>query len=281
MKIMVVDGDELFARLMRTKLERWGHTVGVERNGTTAYERIRKEPFRMVVLDWDLPGMDGPDLCARIRKLRRARYTYIMFYTGKLDKDSLMAGLEAGADDYLTKPLNTIELRLRIKNGKRLLNLEDELREGAGLDRSTGVVNRASFRQFFRVALAEAKRTKTAGTLLYVDIDNYSEVYDGLGYNPAENLMSEIARLLAKLTRDSDLVARVAEDRFCVLLQNTVWDRCQPVTDKVRAHVANLAIYIDETSVNPKFTLSVVNYPQAEQGFEQILDEAPRTAVAA
>ncbi|MBM3491026.1 MAG: response regulator [Alphaproteobacteria bacterium] len=281
MKIMVVDGDELFARLMRTKLQRWGHRVVVERDGTAAFERIRKEPFRMVVLDWDLPGMDGPDLCARIRKLRRARYTYIIFYTGKLDKDSLMAGLEAGADDYMTKPLNTIELRLRIKNGKRLLNLEDELCDGAGLDRSTNVVNRAKFRQFFRVALAEAKRTKAQGTLLYVDIDNYAEVYDRLGYNPAENMMTEAARLLTKLTRESDLVARVAPERFCVLLQNTVWDRCQPVTDKVHAHLGNLTIYVDEASINPRFTLSVVNYPQAEQGFEQILDEAPRTAVAA
>ncbi len=185
MKILIVDSDKLVARLMQSKFEKWGHSVVVQSDGLAAYEQIRKEPFRMVILDWDLPGMTGPDICAAIRKLKRDRYTYIVFYTAKSDKDSLMAGLEAGADVYLTKPLNTIELWLRLKNGKRMLNLEDELREGPGADQVTGAVNAASFREFFRVIMAEYRRTESRGVLMYVTVNNFASVFSEFGYTPA------------------------------------------------------------------------------------------------
>ena len=89
----------------------------------------------------------------------------------------LMASLQAGADDYLILPLNPLELRLRVKNAKRLLNLEDELREGPGMDEMTGVVNYASFREFFRLTLADYRRVKRQGALMFVHIDGYHEAF--------------------------------------------------------------------------------------------------------
>jgi diguanylate cyclase (GGDEF)-like protein len=281
MKILVVDGDELFARLIRTKLERWGHVVHVESDGVAAYERIRREPFRTVILDWDLPGMDGAELCRKIRALKRSRYTYVIIYTARVGKEALMAGLEAGADDYLVKPLNTVELRLRMKNGKRLLNLEDELREGAGADRATGVVNDASFRQFFRVVLAEAKRTDARGVLMFVTVENYSQVYEGAGVGPASSMMSEVAKMLSRNVRESDLVARFAENQFCVLLQNTFWDRCVPVAQKIESQAKNIAVVVDDAPHRPRIALAMVDYPQGETAFEAILDDKPRVPYAA
>jgi diguanylate cyclase (GGDEF)-like protein len=279
MKVLVVDGDQLFARLMRTKLETWGHKVVVEYDGRSAFERVRREPFRLVILDWDLPGLTGPELCASIRKLRRQRYTYIIFYTAKSDKDSLMAGLQAGADDYLIKPLNTVELRLRIKNGKRLLNLEDALREGPGVDSATGVVNEAGFRQFFRVVVAECRRTMAEGALLFVKIDNYREVYEQHGYTPATNMLIEVARTLQKSVRDSDLVARVGEDSYCLLLQNTNTAACRPLLDKLRLQLSALSVYIEDFDIHPAFSMSGVNYPQVDMTAEQIYAETERIAL--
>jgi diguanylate cyclase (GGDEF)-like protein len=276
MKILIVDGDQLFARLMRTKLETWGHKVVVEFDGRAAYERIRREPFRLVIMDWDLDGLTGPELCASIRKLKRQRYTYIIFYTAKGDKDSLMAGLQAGADDYLTKPLNTVELRLRMKNGKRLLNLEDVLREGPGTDSATGVVNDAGFRQFFRVVVAEARRTMAEGALVFVKIDNYRQVYDEHGYTPAVNMLVEVARLLQKAVRDSDLVARLGEDTYCLMLQNTNTAACRPLIDKLRLQLGALSVYIEDFDLHPAFSLSGLNYPQLGLTSEEILDTVER-----
>ncbi len=276
MKILVVDADYLFARLMKTKLERWGHTVVTESDGIAAYERIRKEPYRMVILDWDLEGMNGPELCNKIRGLRRPRYTYILFYTARSDKANLLAGLEAGADAYLTKPLNTIELRLRMKNGKRLLNLEDELREGVSRDRVTGIVNRASFEQFFRVVLADSIRTGSNGALMYVTVNNFHQVYGDAGYSPAQNMMIDIARLLSEAVRTSDLIARTEDDEFCALLQNTYWDKCLPFAERLSDGLKNLSVYLDDAPIRPEISISLVNYPQDGASYEQILLSSER-----
>ena len=276
MKVLVVDADHLFARLLKTKLERWGHRVVVEADGAIAFERIRKEPFRMVILDWDLDGIDGPALCTKIRRLRRPRYTYIIIYTAYGEKENLMAGLEAGADAYLTKPLNTIELRLRMKNGKRLLNLEDELREGVSRDRATGIVNRASFDQFYRIILSDAIRTGSQGALLYVKVHNYHEVYEREGYTPAQNMMIEIARILSVAIRESDLVARVEDDEFCALLQNTYWDKCEPFAARIHEDLSALVVFGDDVEITPKFSVSLVNYPIEGMDFNDILTKAER-----
>ena len=150
----------------------------------------------MVIMDDDLPSIDGLELCRRIRNLLRPRYTYIIFYADFSDKSDVMACLEAGADDYLGKPLNTAEMQLRIKAGKRLLNMEDMLREGAGMDISTGVVNNAIFREFFRVVVAESLRAKKEGALLYVQVNNYDATLASVGFNPTETMMASLAEFV-------------------------------------------------------------------------------------
>ena len=261
---------------MQSKFEKWGHSVVVKENGVEAFEAIKHDPFRMVIMEWELPGMTGPQLCRAIRDMKRARYTYVVFYTSKSDKDSLMAGLEAGADVYLTKPLNTIELWLRLKNGKRMLNLEDELREGPGADQTTGAVNRASFREFFRVIMAEARRTKSQGALLYVTVDNYKSVFAHHGYGPAQAIMAETAKILEANTRDSDLLARTGENEFCLMLQNTYWDKCQPVAEKIAMQLHNISIYFESMTLGVEATITAVNFPHDDARYDEILDRAER-----
>lgn len=272
MKVLVVDSDPLFSRLLKSKLEKWGHRVTVEHNGEAAYELIAKEPFRMVVLDYDLPGIDGLVLCQRIRKILRPRYTYIIFYADFTEKDSVMACLEAGADDYLNKPLNTSELQLRIKAGKRLLNMEDMLREGAGMDLSTGVVNEASFREFFRVVMADSVREKKEGTLLYVQATNYASILESHGFNPTESMMAGMANLLRQIARSSDLVARISDDTFCIMLQHTNWDKCMPVAAKIAEQAPNIAVMLEQGAIAPEVRITASNYPQGDLDYMQILD---------
>ncbi len=278
MKVLMVSDDELFARLAAHKLENWGHNCTIESSATDAFERIKKEPFRVVITGWDVPGMTGPDLCRKIRALNRDRYTYVIIYTSKSDKDSVMAGLEAGADDYLTRPFNAAELKLRITNGKRLLNLEDELREGAGTDSSTGLVNGASFRQFFRVVLAETIRLKMRGALMYVSVETYRETLTDYGYVPAQNTMTEISKALQRSTRDSDLVARVSDEEFCLLLQNTWWDQCIRVAEKVAAQIDNMSFLFEDVELRPKVRIGTVNYPVDELSSDDILALPDRIA---
>ena len=279
MRILIVDQDPLFGRLIRTKLEGWGHTVALEANGLAAFERIEREPIRVVILDSDLQGLAGPELCRRIRGLKRARYTYVVFYTSRTDKEAQIAALEAGADDFIMKPLNTVELRLRLKNAKRLLNLEDDLAEGAGLDRMTGVINDASFRQFFRVVVAEARRTQSVGALMFVTIRNYRRVHDEHGYVAAQALMAAISRLLVRSVRSSDLVARAAPEVFYMLLQNTYWDRCRIVADKLVAQFSNLSVMAEGIALHPEIGLETVGYPEGDKSSDDILAAGNRVAI--
>lgn len=282
MQTLIVDSDRLFARLTKTKLEQWGHQVTVESSGSEAMKRVDKEPFRLVMMDLDLPGVSGPDLCRHIRGLRRTRYTYVLFYTGKTDKDSLMAGLEAGADDYLIKPFSSFELKRRVKNGKRLLNLEDELRGGSGTDTTTGFVNYASFSQFFRVILLEARRLErmgvpeSMGALMFVRVEDFRAIYEEHGDEPAQKIMAELAKVLNRLIRGSDLVAKISDDEFCILLQNTYWDKCVAVAERITSQVADTVIHHDDLELRPKVSVATVNYPMPDLTSDQILGEATR-----
>ena len=276
MKVLIVSDDILFARLTAKKLDKYGYEVDLASTGAEAFARLKKEPFRIVLTGWDIQGMSGLELTINIRRLKRSRYSYIIVSTNHKTKDVIIAALEAGADDFLDRPLNPVELKLRMNHAKRLLELEDELRDGAGTDAMTGLVNHASFRQFFRVVVAETRRLKERGALMYVTVNEYKQVLVEQGFGPAETLMLEVSRALSTITRGSDLVARTKEDEFCMLLQNTYWDRCKPVGDKVMDKVDNMALYIDDFELHPKVTIGTVDYPVEDMSSEDILSITER-----
>jgi diguanylate cyclase (GGDEF)-like protein len=276
MKILIVDDEILFSRLVKSRLQRWGHSVTIIGTGNEALQRLKKEPFRVVVVDADLPGMGGPEMCRHIRDLERARYTYVMVYSETNDREALIPCLEAGADDFLLKPFNPVELKLRLRNAKRLLNLEDELREGGGVDAVTHLVNLASFRQFFEIILNEARRSNAVGALMYVAVPDFSPIFNEHGYGPAQTLMAEVARILGRSVRKSDLVSRIEEDRFCLLLQNTYWDKCLPLAEKFSERIENSSVYVDELEIRPKVTIETTNFPIQDMPADDVLQFGER-----
>ncbi len=276
MKLLVVSDDILFSRVTAKKLDKLGFAVDIAATGTEAFERLKKEPFRIILTGWDIQGMSGLELTVNIRRLKRSRYSYVIVSTNDKSTDVMIAALEAGADDFLSRPLNPIELKLKMSNAKRMLDLEDELREGAGTDASTGLVNYASFRQFFRVVVAETRRLEEKGSLMFVIVDDYKRVFEEHGFNPAETMMVEISRALNSITRGSDLVSRTKEDEFCMLLQNTWWDRCKPVGDKAMAKIDNMSLTFDDVNIHPKVTIGVVDYPDEDTPAEDILEATDR-----
>ncbi len=272
MKILLVSDDKIFPHVVANKLEHWGHRVTVEASGTDAYQRIRKEPFRVVITGWDVDGMTGPELCRAIRRLDRRRYTYIVMCSSRSDKQDMLAALEAGADDYLSRPFNPFEFKMRLRAGKRLLNLEDELRGGVGTDLLTGLVNKSSFRQFFRVTLAEARRTDSSGSLMFIRVENHEEAVVQFGLGPTQRMMQEIAKILTATTRRSDFCACMSNDEFCLALQNTSWEQSLRVAGKVNAQIDNMSIHLGDITLRPKIVISVVSYPVGDLSSNEIID---------
>ena len=281
MKILIVSDDVLFARLAANKLEKWNHSVVIETSCSTAFERIKKEPFRLVLTGWEIDGMSGLDLARKVRKLQHARYTYILMYTERSDKESMIAALEAGADEFMSRPFNAAELELRLKAAKRLLNIEDELRKAAGVDEATGLVSSGSFRHFFRVILAEARRTEDSGVLVFVHVVNHRAVAETQGTALARLLIHEIGRALDRSIRESDLVVRWGDDEFCLALQNTTTDRCARVIKAIDMQLQNMVIFIEETQIRPQIRISTMNYPAEDLSADEILASSKRVPYAA
>jgi two-component system cell cycle response regulator len=140
-KILVADDDAVSSRLMERILQRGGYDVVSVDDGRRALESLLSpDGPRLALLDWMMPGMDGPSVCLEVRSHRERPYSYLTLLTSKGAKEDLVAGLEAGADDYLTKPCYPEELKARLRTGERILRLEDTLvdaREGCVLERLT------------------------------------------------------------------------------------------------------------------------------------------------
>ncbi|MBN33468.1 MAG: hypothetical protein CMM46_01580 [Rhodospirillaceae bacterium] len=276
MNVLVVDKDPLATRILAKKLESWGHVAFPATNTYEAERILERESIRLVITEIDLPGHSGTELVRHVRGMGRARYTYVIVLTSNTETTKLLETLESGADDLLRKPLNVFEMRLRIKAAKRMLNMEDELREGAGTDGSTGLVNLNSFRQFFRVIVAENTRTKATGALMFIHVDNYNQIREDHGYKAADYMMRAVSKSLGERRRTADLVARLSDQTFGLCLQNTNWPTCQIVGEKVLARVEATALVFEGADLTPRIHVETLNFPDESLDPDELLDHAPR-----
>lgn len=166
MKVLAVDDDPFSRRLLTTYLERWGYEVVSAENGAQAWQLIQAQDFPLVIVDWMMPEMDGVDLVRRIRTLTRPGYTYTILVTARVQKEDLVEGMEAGADDFLTKPFDRDELRVRIREGERIVQLERTAVEQARLLREA------------RDSLAEREELASFGRLSADAVRQIHEILD-------------------------------------------------------------------------------------------------------
>ncbi len=133
MKILVTEDDAVSRMILEKTLAGWGHSVTTSDNGAAAWVLYRSGEFRAVISDWMMPEMDGPELCRKIRSLQRSDYTYVILLTAKTGKENFLEGMEAGADDYLTKPFDADELKIRLKVAERILALRADIQTLRGI----------------------------------------------------------------------------------------------------------------------------------------------------
>ncbi len=179
----------------------------------------------MALLDWMMPGQNGVDVCRSLRKQRPEPYTYILLLTAKDAKDSVVEGLESGADDYLTKPFNPQELKARIRVGLRLLDLEDNLvqarevmRHKATHDTLTGVWNRGAIMETLEKEISRSRREGLSLGILIADLDHFKSVNDTYGHPAGDSVLREVSKRMQSDTRPYDAVGRYGGEEFLILL---------------------------------------------------------------
>jgi len=262
LKILIAEDDPISSRVLATTLVQWGHDVVVTGNGLEAWEALQgEEAPRLAILDWMMPGMDGLEVCRKIRSEIPDVPIYLILLTAMNRQEHIVEGLEAGADDYLTKPFDRNELRVRLKAGARIVELqtnlatrveelekailerqraEEALRNLTMTDELTGLYN---IRGFFTLAehhTRVARRLGHSSLLVYADMDGLKQINDTFGHNEGSTALAKIAQILRQTFRDSDIIARLGGDEFAVLAPDVSAEVIYKLTGRLRE---NLRIY--------------------------------------
>jgi two-component system cell cycle response regulator len=223
--VLIAEDDPIFRRILESWFKKWHYAVTAVGNGLDAWEVLQTENApQLAILDWMMPGMDGIELCRRIRGRQQDSYRYVVLLTAKDDKEDVVAGLEAGADDYLTKPFDVDELRARVRAGKRILDLQaalihakDELQFAAAHDPLTGLWNRGAILDLLRREVSRRQRSADALGVIMADIDYFKKVNDTHGHLVGDAVLEEVTRRLTVGVRPYDAVGRYGGEEFLIV----------------------------------------------------------------
>lgn len=226
MRVLVAEDEPVSRLQLQGLLRKWGYNVVAAADGPEALRWLEKAPDspRLVVLDRMMPGVDGLEVCRRIRRAGPEPYVYIILLTGEDRKEDVLEGFAAGADDYITKPFDVQELKARVQTGARIVELQEQLiaaREQVRLqglrDSLTHVLNRVAFFEIFEREVARARRNRTSLTLVMGDIDHFKQINDKFGHLSGDAVLRETARRLRVTQRASDAVGRYGGEEFVIL----------------------------------------------------------------
>lgn len=242
MKILVADDDPVSRRLMERMLQRGGYEVITAQNGRQAeHELSRVGGPRLALIDWMMPELDGPSLCRELRKRQNDSYVYILLLTSKQSGEEIVEGLEAGADDYLTKPCHAAELKARLHTGRRILQLEDKLVEAreemrfkATHDPLTSLWDRGAIVALLRSELSRCMREHLPVSLLLCDVDHFKQVNDVYGHQAGDDVLKEVSTRLLDAVRSHDAVGRYGGEEFLIVLGGCNSEHLKDRAEQVR-----------------------------------------------
>jgi len=263
MKILVADDDAVSCQMAVHLLRKWNYGVVTAADGRAALEILRgPDAPRVALLDWMMPVLDGPEVCRELRLHPLGAYVYLVLLTSKRDKHDVVEGLESGADDYLTKPFHSGELRARLHVGARVLDLEDNLVEArevlrfkASHDTLTGLWNSGAILELLQREVRRTEREGGSLAVLLADVDHFKAVNDTLGHLSGDDALREAARRVSHAVRSYDFVGRYGGEEFLILLPGC--DRSAAEDRAKRLSEAVAGAPIETSGGTTRITLSV------------------------
>jgi two-component system cell cycle response regulator len=259
MKILLVEDSVIERHKVGSYLKEWGLDYVAVGSGTEAVKLLdAPDAPNMVLLDWLLPGLDGIDVCRRIRKFSvNGAYIYTVMLTSKNRKQDLLTAMDAGADDYLAKPIDPSELRARIMAGKRILELQQSLRFAATHDFLTGLLNRAEILAALEKELSRSAREGKPATVIMADIDHFKRVNDSFGHAAGDEVLKEVARRLKWDLRPYDVIGRYGGEEFLIILPGCDLPTGTRRADEIRRVVGKEPISTPTGTASPKISMGV------------------------
>ena len=248
-KILVVEDDAVTRARLAFLLRKNGYTVEIAEDGDDGWTKFQSGYYPIVLTDWSMPGLSGPQLCAKVRDYEGELYTYLILITGQTEKSKVTEGLEAGADDYVTKPFDSGELLARLRTGRRILDLQASMREAqrrlqelASRDGLTGVLNRRALEERVSEAYNYFVRRGTPLSLAMLDLDHFKRINDSHGHQAGDDVLKEAAARVSDAVREYDAVGRYGGEEFMVLLPDTPEVEAQVIAERIRSSIADRPI---------------------------------------
>jgi len=239
--------------------------VVVTCDGDEAWEALRSDDApRLAILDWMMPGVDGVEICKRTRREAREPYTYIILLTASQRDEDLLTGMEAGADDYITKPCKFNELRVRLRAGRRIIELQNELiearealRERATHDPLTGLWNHEEILDILKHQLSRAEREEGAVSVIMADLDHFKKVNDTHGHMAGDAVLRVTSRRMLSMVRDYDYIGRYGGEEFLVVLPGCDSERARRLAERICQSIRGDCMDIPEGMVPITISLGV------------------------
>jgi two-component system cell cycle response regulator len=240
MKILIADDDPLAVRYLQDMLVEWGFEVVTAADSGAVLDTLRRPDGPVLaIVDSMLGGEDGVALCGAIRDALTERYVYIILLTAHVDAGFVAAAMDAGADEYIGKPFSAEQVRVRVRAGRRIAELEEELRYRESRDALTGIYNRATILELLQKELARQVRTHHAVSVIFCDLDNFKELNDSHGHQVGDDVLRQVTRRMGAILRPYDSFGRYGSEELLGVLPNCALEGALEAAERMRAAVAD------------------------------------------
>jgi two-component system cell cycle response regulator len=272
-RVLVAEDDPVARRVVMSFLSKWGYDVVAVGDGAEALQILESHDSpRLALLDWMLPGLEGVDVCRKVREDAARPYVYILLLTAVSQKQDLLTALDAGADDYLVKPFDAAELRARLHAGRRILAAQDELitarealRFQATHDPLTGLWNHGELLSILERELDRAIRARESVGVLMIDLDHFKQVNDRYGHLMGDAVLCEVSQRLLSCVRPYDAVGRYGGEEFLIVVPGIDVGPADALAQRIRLRLSERAFETPGGTVAVTASLGVaISLPEEE-----------------
>ncbi len=286
MKVLVADDDQITRKVVRALLNKWGYEAVEAEDGDQAWQILQQDDApRLILADWIMPGIDGPELCRRLRIKSDSSYHYIILLTSRDSKEDIVGGLNAGADDYITKPFMTQELEVRLRIGVRILELQQSLQESLELQRYqarhdplTGILNHGEILRILEQEIERSRRQNSDLAVIMGDLDHFKKVNDTYGHVAGDAVLVEVAQRIRNNIRLYDTVGRYGGEEFLLVLPGCSAEEGWQIGRRILNNIEQPAIKFQENNIAITISLGLACFkaggPTNASGLVQAADNA-------
>jgi two-component system, cell cycle response regulator len=264
-RILIAEDDPVSRRLLEAKLVEWGYEVVVARDGDEAWQALQAENApQLAILDWMMPRRDGVAVCREVRKHKAEPYTYLILLTAQAQEGDIVTGMDAGADDYIAKPFKSSELKVRLRAGQRIIELQNDLiaarealRAQATHDPLTGLWNHEEILRILGLELVRAERERQSVGVIMADFDHFKRINDTYGHLAGDAVLRAAAKTMLSLLRPYDAIGRYGGDEFLVVLPGCDSEHATGLAERLLAGIDSHPVDTAEGTIEVSLSLGI------------------------